>query len=203
MINDCQGRHTFVMKMEMTCQRFRTLASSLTTALILFGMLGQSILPRAIAEDTLPSSPRSFMQKPKLDPFVCQRYFVYRKKKLFCDSNLGMDAEKLRPIIMSSTDAISELDLYQKNRRYLKQTAYVGTIGLVFGILSYILVSKNQPILRGGLAASGLGLAGGSLIYGFSLGQTNESHLGNAVRIHNDLNPKDQIELQFSTGILF
>lgn len=191
------------MKMEMNCQRFRALKPSITMTLLIFLFSGSPFYPRAFAAEINPSVPRTFIQKPKLDPFVCQRFFVYRKKKLFCDSNLGMDAEKLRPIVLSSPEAIDELDLYQKNRRFLRQTAYVGTVGLIIGILSYTLISKNETLLRSGLTLTGVGLAGGSLIYGFSLSQTNESHLGNAVRIHNDRNPMDQIELQFSTGILF
>jgi hypothetical protein len=53
------------------------------------------------------------------------------------------------------------------------------------------------------LVLSGASLTAGSFIYGFTSARANETHLNEAVRLHNLAKPDRPIELQFSTGIGF
>ena len=160
-----------------------------------------------------PSAPPALViQQPK-DPFQCERYFIYQGMRISCDSSIRQDAERLRPIIEDTPPAVSELDQYQANRRNIRTAAYVGTIGLAIMALGFVasrqwtqdngeLNSKGQ-LVRNLTFYGGLGLTFGTVVYGISILQTNEAHLGNAVKLHNDAHPDRPIELQFTTGISF
>jgi len=135
-----------------------------------------------------------------------------------CDSNVRADGEGLRSIIHDVPDAVSELDLYQSNRRSLKNAAYFATLGFVSAVALYYIGRNIQepnlknPQLPGNISPvgrvvmdlgvfGGLGLTGGSIIYAFSVVQTNESHLHQAVENYNLARPTDPIVLQFTTKI--
>jgi hypothetical protein len=146
--------------------------------------------------------------------FHCQRSFVYDGKTLSCDSNIRQDGEGLRPILMKTPAALAELETYQRNRRSIRSAAYFGTAGLVLGFLGLIIGSQisnpdgSGPSLTGiavrnTLLLSGIGLAGGSFLYGFSLMRGNEEHLIRATQHYNAANPNKPIELKFDTGITF
>jgi hypothetical protein len=149
--------------------------------------------------------PKLGVEAPR-DQFKCERLFIYRGKELNCDSNVRQDAERLRPILQAVPEAVEELNIYQKNRRSLRGLAYVGTAGFLIAVASmFIPHDPNAEVIsaRQAVLVSGAAIAGGSLFYGLSLIRTNEAHLGAAVEIYNKGNPKDPIELKFSTGITF
>ena len=166
-----------------------------------------------------PSAPPGLVQKRAPTIAHCERYFLYQGKKIECDSNLGSDAENLRPLMKDIPSAVSELDTYQNNRWMARNLAYLGTAGLLilvagtmFGNEKYIDTSPGTNNGKEGdrlnlmgryLFYGGAGIAGGSGIYGFSLVRGNEAHIGNAVGHYNRVNPGNPIELQFSTGIHF
>lgn len=153
------------------------------------------------------SAPPPLARKAIPKVHTCQRQIVYRGQVLNCDSHLHWDGERLRPILQNVPEAISELDIYQKNRRKVQTLAYTSTLGLILigaGIfLGRNLASADRLAIRNVLAGTGAGITAGSVIYGFTLIRTNEEHLSNSVNIYNDKNPKDPIELKFTTGISF
>ena len=142
---------------------------------------------------------------PNTNP--CRRVYLYRGQLLDCDSNLSLDGERLRPIIQRVPEAVTELNVYQSNRRFVNKLAYTGSAGIVLMLAGFLVgrqVGGGTGILLRNIGyAGGLVLTGGSLIYGVSLLTTNEQHLGEAVRHYNAAYPNDPIELQFTTGINF
>jgi hypothetical protein len=163
-----------------------------------------SLPPIPEQPSTLPVFARSRPSAPQ----ECDRFFVYQKKKILCDSNLGKDAEALRPILSQVPEAVSYLDKYQRRRRQLKTSAYFGTVGLAL-LLTGLLAPKisNQPntqqTIKNVSKIGGLGFLTATGIFGIIILSTNEANLGQAVQIYNQKRPNDPIELQFSTGILF
>ena len=158
-----------------------------------------------------PSAPPPLLQKVPPNYSHCERYFVYQGKKIECDSNLGGDAERLRPLMEDVPAAIAELDAYQDNRQKMKLAAYLGTLGLVVLMSGFILGRSTPafdpisgtPNLLGYVMIGGLGVTVHSVILGFSVGKTNESHVGNAVQYYNSVHPDQPIELKFSTELNF
>lgn len=162
-----------------------------------------------------PSAPPTTGKAPVSgELFRCQRTFVHQGKILGCDSNLRLDAERLRPFLSKVPAAEAELDAYQSNRRSLRKLAYIGTAGLGITLLGLFISSQfyqgtQNKLTSQGVAfrnittLTGLGIAAGSLIYGFSLISRNEKLLGHSVSLYNEAFPNDRIELQFSTGFQF
>lgn len=171
-----------------------------------------------------PSAPPTFRFDVPTDPFQCQRYFTYKGKKINCDSNLRFDGEKLRPIIEKVPEAVAELNQYQKNRLKIRNAAYVGTAGLaiiLFGsVVSSLIRSKTTTpsaapsdadkgthdladAIATGSIVTGSAVTAGSLVYGLSFIQANESHLHRAVDHFNRAHPDSPIELKFTTLIYF
>jgi len=134
--------------------------------------------------------------------FTCDRYFVYEGKRIVCDSYMRKDAEKLRPILDEVPEAVAELDEYQKNRRTLRNCAYVGSIGFLAFVAGQLLKDKlfeKDGLTHQALSLGGLGLVGTSFLYGFAVTQKNEEHIGNAVQKYNNARPDRPIQIQFST----
>lgn len=155
-----------------------------------------------------PEAPPQLKTQTNVRPFGgCKRAFTYRGKRYAIDSNYRQDGERLRPIIRSVPAAVSELDLYQKNRQSAKLGAYLGTIGLVTALATVLFVGELAPEYQRPVRAigifGGLGLAGTGFIYSFGIMRSNERHLSRAVENYNSVRSRDPIELQFSTGILF
>lgn len=167
--------------------------------------------PQTIPEQ--PTIPSPLQSIPTIDPFQCDRQFIYRGEKLNCDSATRQDGERLRPIIANVPEAVEELNIYQQNRRSVRVAAYVSTIGLLVAVGGFFLsrsyTDENNQLTEQGntlriiSVGGGLGLSLGSVLYGISVLRNNEQHLGRAVQKFNDANPKDSIEIQFSTGFLF
>jgi hypothetical protein len=180
---------------------------------IVFTTLAAFATQVATASETpqSPSAPPSLTQKAPTDPFRCQRQFVYQGRTLDCDSQVRRDAEKLRPILKDVPAAVSELDAYQQGRRALRYTAYTASIGLAVAIVASFFAKpfRNPPeegftlkpasylVIGGALATVG------SFVFGFSLYQSNESHLNEAVNQFNIARPDTPIALEFKTGISF
>lgn len=180
------------------------------------------------AKDTLaipktPSPPPDISSKAPSDIFRCERYYTYKGEKLTCDSTAAADGEKLRPLMMDSPDALTELDTYQRNRRRLRSAAYIGT-GALLAILAtsfakqrYSDAAKNATVGDNDSVATfqaqadffnilywtSIGIGVGTVVFGVSMLQTNEAHLGSAVQHYNHAHPTQPIELQFSTEIPF
>jgi hypothetical protein len=160
-----------------------------------------------------PSAPRALKQPTIVDTFHCERRFLYMGKVYGCDSNVQRDAERLRPLMADVPAALAELDTYQRNRQSVRVAAYVGSIGLLAAIggvlISRTFTDSNGNATNASIAfrnyalAGGLGITGISLLYGLSVLSTNESHIDNAVRYHNQAHPNTPIELQFTTGFSF
>jgi hypothetical protein len=147
-----------------------------------------------------PSAPPSLFKKSAPESFRCQRMFVYDGKVYGCDSNVRPDGEGLRPLLSDVPAANGELNIYQRNRANLRNTAYAGSLGLLLMISASFLGKGHgkQALLLGGGS-----ITAGSFIYGFTSARANEKHLDEAVRLHNLAKPDKPIELQFSTGIGF
>ncbi len=147
-----------------------------------------------------PSAPPSLFKRAAPESFRCQRFYSYDGKLIGCDSNVRPDGEGLRPYLSDVPAANTELNIYQRNRATLRNTAYFGTLGLVVAIAGAVVgggAGKQVMILSGG------SILAGSFLYGFTSMRANESHLNEAVRLHNLAKPDKPIELQFSTGIGF
>ena len=157
-----------------------------------------------------PTAPLALKQPEVHDAFRCERRFLYKGKIFGCDSNVQRDAERLRPILTDVPPALAELDTYQRNRQNIRSAAYVGSIGLLAALGGFLVsrtftnkdgqLTDTGTAIRGYSLAAGLGLTGLSLVYGLSILSTNESHIDNAVLLHNKAHPDTPIELQFSTG---
>lgn len=121
---------------------------------------------------------------------------------------LANDAEGLRPLLHDDSEANAALDRYQHNRKKLKTAAYVGSVGIALfltGVIAPRFFSKeaDQKQIRSVGYLGGLSIMTATGIFGYFTLKSNESNLSQAVDIYNQKHPKDQIELQFTTGILF
>ena len=163
----------------------------------------EKLIPKA------PSAPPSLEQRIPPNLPHCERYFTYGGKRLECDSQLGRDAEMLRPIMRDVPDAIAELDAYARANNQILVAGYVASAGfltaIIGGAAASPLLDPGTGALRTGgyLVFGGLALAANAIIYGLSLLKTNEAHIGNAVRIYNDVHPDKPIVLEFTTSINF
>ncbi len=121
---------------------------------------------------------------------------------------LSTDAAGLRPILDQTPDALAELEAYQLGRRKIRNLAYFGTGGLALTFLGPSIArlipnAQTSSVLSSILTASGVGLIGGVVLFGGVTLRNNERHLSRAVELYNQSNPKDPIELQFSTSFSF
>lgn len=162
-------------------------------------------LPRV---PSVPSAPPVLSRKRPSNPIECQRFFVHRGKTYTCDSVLANDAEGLRPLLHDEPEAVAALDQYQHNRSKLKKAAYVGSVGIALfltGLIAPRFFSKvdDQKQIRSVGYLGGLSIMTATGLFGYFTLKSNESNLGRAVDIYNQKRPNDQIELQFTTGILF
>ncbi|MCM2322165.1 MAG: hypothetical protein NDJ90_02780 [Oligoflexia bacterium] len=169
--------------------------------------------PEDLSIPQKPSAPPPLTVKGPADGFRCQRYFSHQGKVLTCDSYTRIDAENLRPVIQNVPAAVSELNLYQRNRFRVRNAAYTGSLGLLV-ILGGWILSNGHRGASGNLNATGrsilnfsliggAAITGGSFLYAISFIKTNETHLGNAVTLYNQAHPESPIELHFTTGISF
>lgn len=171
----------------------------------------KSVKKRIESEELeIPKTPKSspdltIGNPPAEDSFRCPRRVIYRGKTMNCDSNLSWDGENLRPLMQNVPEALSELELYQKNRRKAENLRYVGAAGallILMGLIVPNFVENKLPYRRVGLLGGG-SIAIGSFVWGQLLLNHNENHLGRAMSAYNQANPLDPIELQFSTGVSF
>ena len=157
----------------------------------------------------VPNAPPALNQKRAPEVGYCQRYFLFRGKRLECDSHLGNDGERLRPLLSDVPAALAELDAYQESRKSLKNVAYAGTGGLALMTTGMIIsrppFEPNTGQIRPGgyLIILGALLGVGSLVYGLSHVNVNDSHLQRAVQFYNQVHPEEPIELKFSTEFHF
>ena len=214
-------------------QTGRQITGRLTTGLTIAALILAPLVQTAQAAQkplappeipTRPSAPAPFAAPKAVEPFRCERFFVYQGKEIRCDSIVRQDAERLRPILQPVPEAIAELNVYQQNRRDIRKAAYMGSAGLLIATVAFLVAQNyrdsaakavtigdvtaqqaqtDKANIYKALAWGGLGLTGGTVIYGVSLLRTNELHLGNAVQKYNDARPDDPIQLQFTTGITF
>lgn len=169
-----------------------------------------SSVPARAPEFVLPRQPTAppalSVNKPS-DAFICRRAYTHLGKSYSCDSHLGWDGENLRPILQDSPEALKELNEYQETRRRVRSLAYVGSVGLGIAALGLIgsraYEGGTKIVVRNIGVFTGLSIAAGSFIYGYSTLQSNEEHLGRAMQLHNKAHPDHPIELQFSTGVSF
>lgn len=161
-----------------------------------------------IAIPKLPSQPPGLLKKEIPGFPHCERYFLFEGKAIECDSNLGRDAERLRSIVHDVPQAIHELDIYQENLRNVRVSGYLITSAVLLIALGLIF-SGGKPFdpANGGITPGGAVFMGGatlgvaSALHGFTLVNSNETHIQRAVDYYNGAHPENRIELQFSTGI--
>jgi len=180
-------------------------------------------VPHSKEEAEIPKAPSAPIPlkptEPPDDAFRCARYLVYKGKRMDCDSNVRRDAERIRPILESVPSAVTELNIYQANRRSIRTSAYLASLGIVAVLVGMIIGSpgvSKQPggaiymnngvpqVNTGGyIALGGLLLGVNSFIYGASLIRTNEDHLDRALELYNQAKPQDPLQIQVSTGFQF
>lgn len=192
-----------------TCGSFSTILedSSRTTG---NSVDGPSLSGTAKRDNRLSTSPETPLQlTPKVvkrDP-VCKRLFLFKGKLDTVDSYNRQDGEKLRPILSDTPAALAELDEYQANRRKVRISAYMGTAGLLIALGSVILSNQFDTATRNTVRniglISGLSIGVGFTVYSLAVLRTNEAHLQKAVDRYNEANPSQNLELRFTTGILF
>ncbi len=157
----------------------------------------------------MPTAPPPLPQRIPGEVPHCERHFVFKGKKIECDSEMGKDALRLSLLMKDVPYAQSELDIYRENRQKIRLAGFTGTVGvlamLTGAIVSHpILDPQSGSIRPGGLITlAGLAITANSLIYGLSMMRANEVHIGNAVQYYNSVHPGQPIELEFSTHIDF
>jgi hypothetical protein len=146
-----------------------------------------------------PSAPPPLSQVTPPDVFRCERNFSHKGKTYSCDSNVRLDGETLRPLFADIPAATSELNLYQRNRRNLRNAAYMGSLGLVVTVVGLII---SRPPIRDGeikpggfIAFGGLGVTTASFSYALGLAWANETHLDNSIWAHNQARPQSPVAL--------
>ncbi len=157
---------------------------------------------------TQPSQPPGLTQKQFKQSGHCERFFLFEGKRYECDSNLGGDAERLRPILQDVPAAIAELDQYQKSRSDVRVSGHLITSALVLAGLG-MLFSGGQPFnpSNGGLTPggavvlTGMTLGVGAIVHGFTVVNSSDKHIENAVHFYNAAHPDHPVDLQFKTGI--
>ena len=177
-----------------------------------------SDIPRSVPKSTIqkeesaiptqPSAPTQLWSETPIHSQRCRRTILYRGEVLSCDSVISNDAAGLRPILDQTPEALSELEAYQKGRRDIRRLAYIGSGGLALAFLGptiarFIPDPAIQSTLSSILTYGGIGLTGGVVLFGGVTLRNNEKHLENAVRLYNQANPRDPVELQFSTTFAF
>jgi hypothetical protein len=157
--------------------------------------------------ETNPNAPLLLKPKTAVKSYGCHRFFLYRGRLSTADSYNQQDGEHLRPILSSDSQSLSELDLYQSNRRKVRIGAYAGTAAVLIALGSVIMANQFGGATRTRIRTygliGGLGIAIGVGIFSLAILRTNESHLQKAVDHYNSGHPDDKVVLQFSTGLLF
>lgn len=181
------------------------LKTAVTIVCVLSMTLTSHAEPSPTPNDEQPQPVVSSVRKNlKLD-IGCKREFSLDGQYYRLDSFDSKDGERLRPFIQQYPDAISQLNLYQKNNNNLTKAAVIGTLGIIAMVLANNLLNDRtigqtgQGIVRYG----GGGLVLGAAVFSFLTIRTNEGHLNQAVDIHNQYSPNTPIELKFNSGFVF
>jgi hypothetical protein len=135
-----------------------------------------------------PTAPPALSQPKIIDMFHCDRTFVYKGKALTCDSNVQQDGERLRPILEDTPEAMEQFTTYQRNRRNLKNVAYMTSVGVATILAGYLISRPPVPdvtIRNGGyLVLAGAGIAIGSLAYALApVSKDDDTHMTKAAYI--------------------
>lgn len=151
-------------------------------------------------------APPKLGQSIPINPFRCDRLIRYNGKSFSCDSALTRDGENLRPILTDNPSALEMLDKYQDNRRKLKYTAYVGSLGIVMALASKWVGDLVVPDSRGTEAQEraqkwvrygGIGITLGAIVYGLAELNSNERNLDEAIIRFNQSHPDKPIEVMY------
>lgn len=171
----------------------RRVRTTVPAILALLGFASSSLAAAPSSTSATSSLPQLGPQSIPQDVLRCDRQYMYRHKRLSCDSPMAADGEGLRPLLESVPAARQELDHYQSNRRSLETTAYTGMAGLMIAVFRPRLFEKRGE--KNFTISVGLSLALGSFAFGRSRLTANESHLDRAIQRYNDANPGDPITL--------
>lgn len=147
--------------------------------------------------------------KPKpVTPLGCDRPFVYRNEVYSTDSPQAQDAASLKFFTQAVPEANQYLDQYQHNREKAKLSAYTGTFGLLLLLIApamsrsfFSAPSRDKAFEIAQI--TGIAIAAGGFVYGFTLLRANESLIPKAVDTFNSVKKDDPIELRFSAGWKF
>ncbi len=155
-----------------------------------------------------PSKPPALYRAPPEERRHCGRIILYKGEHIDCDSELYQDGERLRPLIADLPEAVAALDTYQRNRRSLRPFAYAGTAGLLLALSSSIFPklipgAEESGTVRTLIAATGIGITAGSVLYGMHFLSENEKHLQRAIELHNQAKPDSPIELMIQASFTF
>lgn len=184
------------------------------TILIALSFLSASTLPARAqtSAETLPVFPPSLQLTPSqqsIRPMGCRREFTLSGKTYRIDSYHNQDGEGLRPFVRDVPEANQLLNDYQSNRTALATSAYIGTLGLLAGLLGPLLVgalvSDETAALRVGqiVRIAGFGLTLGAAGYSIGILRGNESKLEEAVQKRNLAFPQQPIQLLFTAEGFF
>jgi hypothetical protein len=152
--------------------------------------------------------PKNQLKRPKtFIPQGCARPFLYRGELYTVDSPQAEDAGTLKFFTKSSPDAFKYLSEYQNNRLKSKISAYTGTAGVLLVVFSSgigrWLAPRNPDTVREIALLFGAAVAVEGVSYSLMMLRQNEVLLNRAVDSYNHDQPKDPVELQFSTGWSF
>jgi hypothetical protein len=161
--------------------------------------------PRDPCQTTTIPAP---LRKPKdIIPLGCDRPFVIHGETYSADSPQSQDAQTLRYFMKPVPEADSLLGVYQNNRKTIRSSAYIGTLGLVMFLFSNTISKQfdeaSRDSVRNVLKVGGLSLAAGGFFFSFTFLNDNEKLIPRAVETYNKAKPNDPIELQFTTGWRF
>ena len=116
----------------------------------------------------------------------CSRTATINYQEVLIDSANSLKGEGLRPYLAKDPQALSYLEIYQKNARPSFKSSFMGTTGVALSILSFTTNSEHKaPWNSKVLLTTGLSLIVMNYIFNHTLQRANEENLYKAIDEYN------------------
>ncbi len=126
----------------------------------------------------------------------CSRTATINYQEVLIDSANSLKGEGLRPYLAKDPQAISYLEIYQKNARPSFKSSFLGTTGVALSLLSFTTNSDHKaPWNSKVLLTTGLSLIVINYIFNHTLQKANEENLYNAI---DEYNLKHRPKIEFT-----